>query len=650
MAAFHSLVSLFEGCSNGKCVSQLHSFLIKTCILQDAFVFPELLNLYSSYLPPENVTKLFDETLQRNTYSWNSILKCYCRAKNYKGALNLFSLMMSSEKCDAFTITYVLKACSGLRALNFGRAIHGSVKKNESLNSNLFIGSGLIELYSKCGNVQEAKYVYKEHNEPDVVLWTTMVTAFEQNNRPEEALVCFSRMVIMGRLIPDMITLVSVVSACVQLLDAKAGRSVHGFFIRREFDKGLSFMNALLNLYSKSGLFKLAASLFMKMEEKDMVSWGSMISCYAHNGAPTRALELLSKMMISGIQPNAVIVLSTLQACEASGNLEMGRKMHKFVMQKEFEVDVLLSTALIDMYMACKSPDEAVDVFKRIPVKDAISWSAIISGFVQNGLTNKALALFCDMLSSETRPDDVLMVKILTACSEIGFLLLACCLHSYLIKGGFDDNSFIGASLIESYAKCGSLDDAVEVFGEIKDRDLVVWSSMFAGYAVHGQGKESLYLFDKMIQSSAISPNNITFLSILSACSYAGLIEEGINFFNMMVNEYQLTPESKHYSIMVDLLGRTGELDQAMGIINQIRSPVGAHVWGALLGASRIHQNVEIGEVAAKNLFQLDPSHAGYHILLSSICALDGKWDVAADIRNFVNEKQLKKVSGHSVI
>lgn len=578
------------------------------------------------------------------------MIKCYCKEKKYDDTLGLFSVMLSFEKPDNFTIPIVLKACSGLRALHFGRMVHGFVKKNDCINSSLFVGSGLIEFYSKCGYMEDALSVFEEYDQPDVVLWTTLITAYEQNDDPEEALYIFNRMVEDNGLVPDPITLVSLVSACAQLLDLNSGRSVHAFMIRREIQGGLSLWNALLNLYTKSSSVKAAAHLFRVMEEKDVISWGCMISCYAHNGSATRALELLSKMIVIGIQPNSVIVISALQACEATGNLEVGRKMHKLAVQKDFELDISVATALIDMYMSCNSPDEATDIFERMPEKDVVSWSAVLSGCVQNGMAHKSMEIFQGMIYSEIPPDSVMMVKILAACSEIGILQQACCIHGYLIRGGFDNNYFVGASLIESYAKCGSLEDAVKVFDGIQERDVVIWSSMIAGFGFHGHAKQALELFHQMIKNTKIVPNNVTFLSILSACSHGGLLEEGIKLYNKMVNDYKLTPESKHYSIMVDLVGRTGDLGQAMAIINQIPSPVSAHVWGALLGASRIHQNMEMGEVAMKNLSLLDPDHAGYYILLSNMYAVDGKWDVAAEVRNTVKEKQLKKLSGQSTI
>ncbi|XP_060191579.1 LOW QUALITY PROTEIN: putative pentatricopeptide repeat-containing protein At3g01580 [Lycium barbarum] len=638
------VLNLVGVCRKAKLLSQLHSLTIKTGLLYETHLAPKLTELYFELLPFQTARKLFDEIPHPNVYTWNCILQRFCGRKQFEEVLSLFSSVFLFEKPDHFTLLFALKACSALKTLNFGKTIHGLGKKHGNIDSNMFLGSGLIEMYSKCGNMDDALCTFEEYSKPDIVLWTTLVSGYEKNFKPDEALAVFTGMVITRGVSPDPITLVTVVSACTQLLNLKAGKSIHGVLIRKGYENPLPLFNALLNLYTKTGSIEYAESLFRVMEEKDVISWSCVISCYAHNGATDRAISLFDEMIYKGVEPNSVSVISALQACEASCNIGKGRKIHELAFQKGFERDILVSTALIDMYMSCCAPNEAIMVFDRMLSKDSVSWFGLLCGCIQNGMANKSMEIFCDMLASDIHPDDIVMVKILGACSELGILQLACCLHGYVTKGGFISNLFVGASLIECYTKCGSLEEAIEVFGRLTDKDVVIWSSMFAGYGIHGQARESIKLFHRMVTDSTVRPNKVTFLSILTACSHAGFVEEGIEFFNMMLNEYQLMPESKHYAIIVDLLGRTGELDKAMCIINQMQSEVGAHVWGALLGACRIHQNAEIGEVAARNLLRLDPDHAGYYILLSNVYAVDGKWDDAAELRSSIKERELKKL------
>ncbi|XP_009793788.1 putative pentatricopeptide repeat-containing protein At3g01580 [Nicotiana sylvestris] len=645
------VLKLVGVCTTAKLLTQLHSLIIRTGLNQDIQLAAKLTELYFELLPVQTARKVFDEIPHPSAYTYNRILQRFFGIKRYGEVLSLFSSMLSFEKPDHFTLLFALKSCSALKALNFGKTIHGFGIKHGNIHSNMFLGSTLIQFYSKCGDMDDALRVFEEYTKPDLVLWTTLVTGYEQSFKPDEALAVFTGMMMTRGVSPDPVTLATVVSACTQLLNLKAGESVHGLVIRMNNKSPLPVSNALLNLYAKTGSIEYGVNLFRMMEEKDVISWSCIISCCAHNGATDRAISLVDEMIHKGVEPNLVCVISALQACEASCNLDKGRKIHELAFQKGLELDILVSTALIDMYMSCCSPKEAIMVFDRMLNKDDISWFSLLCGCVQNGMLYKSMQIFCDMTSSDIQPDATVMVKILGACSELGIIQLTSCLHGYVIRGGFTSNSFVGASLIECYAKCGSLEEAVKVFeGLTDDKDIVVWSSMFAGYGIHGQAKESIKLFHRMVRDSSVRPNKVTFLSILAACSHAGLVEEGIELFNMMLNEYQLMPESKHYAIIVDLLGRTGELDKAMCFINQMHSRAGAHVWGALLGACGIHQNTEIGEVAARKLLQLDPDHAGYYILLSNVYAVDGKWDGAAELRGSIKEKQLKTITGQSVV
>ncbi|KAK8278234.1 hypothetical protein V6Z11_D09G029100 [Gossypium hirsutum] len=649
------LINLCKACNDGKSTAKLHSQILKTGFSHDSFLATKLTSLYSNFSSIEQVQKLFDEMPQRTVYLWNSILRAYSKRKQWKKTWVLFKNMISDEKGeenvpDNYTLSTVLKACAELQLLKHGKILHGFLWKHEKIRLDLFVGSASIEFYSKCGEMSDASKVFNEFEKPDVVLWTSMVSGYEQNGYFEKAIAFFSRMVLEEGVDPDRVTLVSLVSACAKLMNLKLGRSVHGFVVRRGFESELSLVNALLNMYAKTGIVKVAEILFRMIEVKDVVTWSSMIGCYSRNGASVESLNLFNEMINKGCRPNAVTVVSALQACAVACDLDEGRRIHELATKRGFELEVSVSTALIDMYMKCLSPDEAVNVFRKMPGKDVVAWVALLSGYALNGMANKSIGIFKDMLCSGIQPDAVSMVKILASSSELGILHQAECLHGYVTSSGFDNNAFIGASLIELYSKCGSLDYAIKVFEGIIDKDVVLWSAMIAGFGIHGRGEEALKLFHRMVKSSAARPNDVTFVSILSACSHAGLLLQGIEIFHMMVNNYGLHPGSEHYGIVVDLLGRTGELEKAMDIINRMPVPVEPHVWGALLAACRIHHNVEIGEVAAKNLLCLDSNHAGYYILLSNMYGVDGKWGNLAKIRSLIKEKGLKKMIGQSMI
>ncbi|CAG7881906.1 unnamed protein product [Brassica rapa] len=522
---------------------------------------------------------------KRSLYQWNTLLKSLSRDKQWQQVLSQFIQMFRcEEKPDNFTIPVALKACVELRQIKCGEIIHAFINKDASLASDLYVGSALIDMYAKCGRMTQALRVFDELEEkPDIVTWSSMVSGFERNGFPFEAVEFFRRMATSYHVSPDRVTLITLVSACTKLSDSKLGRCVHGFVMRRGFEKDLSLVNSLLNCYAKSGAFKEAVHLFKVMAEKDVISWSTVIACYVQNGAAAEAL------------PYAV--------------------------------------------------------FSRIPKKDVVSWVALISGFTLNGMAHRSVEEFSKMLlENNTRPDSILMVKVLKSCSDLGFLEQAECFHSYLIKFGFDSNPFIGASLVELYSRCGSLGSACKVFDEITLKDTVVWTSLITGYGIHGKGTKALETFNQMVESSEVEPNDVTFLSVLSACSHSGLIGEGLRIFELMVSQYGLVPNLEHYAVLVDLLGRVGELDTAIEITKRMPFSPTPQVLGTLLGACRIHQNDEMAETVAKKLFELEPNHAGYYMLMSNMYGVKGEWENVEKLRNAVRNRGIKNGLAESLI
>ncbi|EPS73646.1 hypothetical protein M569_01107, partial [Genlisea aurea] len=587
---------------------------------------------------------------------WNRLFNLHYSENRYRECLSLFSGIFPQK--PGFCATAVtLKACAGLRSLVFGKMVHGFIKKTDEIGRNLFVVSALVQLYAKCGEMDDALCVFDEYPRPDTVLWTCVITGYEQNHQPEQSLKFFGRMVAENSRPCDPITLVSLVSACGQMLNLRTGRSIHGYMIRSAFEYSLPLVNAVLHLYGKLGCINPAANLFKSMLKRDVISWGSIIACHAHHGFPGNAIDLFNQMLAGGIEPNAVSFVSAFQACEVTRNLEEGKRLHKFAAMKGFDTDLFVSTALVDMYMNCCSPSEAFEVFDSMPQKDAFCFSAMLSGCVRNGMPYESIQLFHDMVVSNLRPGAFDLVNALAACSELGFLQQTRCCHSFTVKHGFQSDPFTSASLVECYAKCGSLDEAFDIFSNTKSRDVVMWSAMLAAYGYHGKAEDALEMFNEMVNSSVSKPNEVSFLSLLSACSQAGLLNEGSQIFNRMLNEYELSPGSKHYGTVVDLLGRAGELEEALEfIISRVppQPPAGSSdVWGALLGACWVHKESEMGEVAAKELMKLGSSRGGggHRILMSNMYAADGKWVDAAEVRRrvAVGKKEVRR-RGESVI
>ncbi|WOL17623.1 pentatricopeptide repeat-containing protein [Canna indica] len=649
------LSDLIASCLDAKSLAQLHALLLRSGHLAaaDCFFATRLASAYSKLRHTQHARKLFDEIAHPSTFLYNAILRAHSGAGQWPETLYLFRCMIgarsSYNRPDEFTLSVALKACAALSALQHGQAVHGLAVKTRGACSDMFVGSALVEMYSRCGEMEDAMAVFDGFSEPDVVLRTSVVTAYQRNGNFGEAVSFFSRMVMGKGVVPDPVTLISVVSAIAQLGNLYYGKSCHGFFVRMGFEYKLPLANSILNLYAKLGEINSAMKLFDRMHVRDVITWSSMISCYAHNGHAVAALDVYKKMIEIGVEPNFITLVSVLQACALALDLEEGRKVHEFATKKGYGSELAVSTALIDMYMNCSCYAEAIDIFHRMPEKDVVAWAAIISGYAQNGMANESLKVFQDMLSDGPNPDAVVMVKVLTASSQLGILRQALCIHGFLVKDGFDKKVFVGAALVDLYSKCGSLSNAIEVFKMTDEKDVVLWSSMIAAYGMHGLGIKAIATFEHMIQSS-IRPNSVTFVTILSACSHSGLVNEGRRIFDGMSQIYGVIPTSEHYCIMVDLFGRTGKLQEALRLIQHIPKPVSPHVWCALLSGCMIHHNCDMGELVARNLLKIEAEHAGYYNLLSNIYAFDEKWDQMSGVKRMMKERGIRKTPGYSSV
>jgi pentatricopeptide repeat protein len=490
---------------------------------------------------------------------------------------------------------------------------------------------------------------YNAFEEPDMVLRTSVVTGYEQNGMAQEALEFFARHVVGEGVVMSPVTLVSVISAAAQLRHVRIGQACHAFALRNDFEYDLVLMNALVGFYMRIEAVQAARRLFDGMTERDVVTWSCMITGYVQSGETCEALSVYKKMVEAGMKPNSVTLVTVAQACSHALDVEEGKRVHDIAVKIGCELEMTVATALVDMYMKCSCHEKAMQLFRRMPKKDAVACAAVISGLTQNGLPDESMRVFKCMLLDGPVPDAVTIVKVLAACSESAVVRQAFCLHGYLINTGFCDKIFVAAALVDMYSKCGNLGSAVRVFESATEKDVVTWSSMIAGYGVHGLGQQAVALYQRMVASS-VRPNSQTFVSVLSACSHSGLVQEGKSIFKSMTQVYGLTPNREHCSAIVDLLGRAGELQEATELLQEMGGTADAHTWCALLAACRTHRVTEMSEVVAAKLLKLDPDHVGYYNLLTNIYAFDEKWDSVKETRGIIRDRGLNKVPGISAV
>lgn len=345
--------------------------------------------------------------------------------------------------------------------------------------------------------------------------------------------------------------------------------------------------------------------------------------------------------------PNPFSFSIALRACAGWKELGQGKQIHAHIIKTGFETDTVLGNALIDTYARCESIEDAFEAFDRMPDLDVISWNTIIAGCGKVGFGKEALLFFREMQSKAVKPDQYTFASVLATCASMALLDNGKQVHAHILRKGFQLNVYMMNALIDVYAKCGSIIYSRYVFDRIPLRVLISWTTMIAGYARHGYGKEAIKVFQEM-QLAGILPDYITFVGVLSACSHAGLINEGWYYFNSMSRDYGISPTSEHYACMVDLLGRVGHLDEAHELISTMSIEPEASVWGALLSACRVCVNLELGKLAAERLFELKPQNAGTYVFLSNIDSASGRWDAATKMRSLMKNGGIKKDQGRS--
>eukprot|EP01018_Ginkgo_biloba_P039032 Gb_40503 [translate_table: standard] len=767
---------------------EVHDCIIKSGFESDVCVANALIDMYGKCGSLEDARQLFDKMSQRDVVSWNAAIAGYMHYGHANEGLKLFQHMqLTGMKPNSVTIATVLLACFHSAGLQLGKEIHDYVIRN-GLDFEFVMGNALMDMYAKCGRVHYARQVFDKMLQRDMVSWKAMIAGYSQRGCSEDALELFRQMQEAG-LKPDSPIIVAVLTACAQSGALREGKEIHAYIMRSGLESDVFVGNTLIDMYAKSQRIESAQRVFEKIPQKDLVSWNVMITGFAQNGHIDDALKLFYQMPLAGVKPdiitwNALIaayahlgcgdealrvfqqmqktgitpntiswtvmiagnaqcrhdekafwlfhqmqlagvksdcvtIATVLQACIHVPALKQGKEIHACILKGGYESELFLENALIDMYAKCGSIEDSRHVFDKILQRDRVSWNtmiagyaqkghgdeafklfdemqmaglkpcmitwnALISGYAQNGNGSKALKLIRQMHLAGSKPnliswtamiagyahsgqgnealklfrqmqqaglkcDTVTLMSVLPACAHLPSLEQGKEVHNYILRHGFESDIFMGNALIDMYAKCGSIENAHLIFDKMSQRNFVSWTTMIMGYAMHGQGECALKLFLQM-QQAGLRPDHITFIGVLSACSHAGLVAEGCRYFDLMSRDYGITPSMEHHACMVDLLGRAGRLDEAHDFINKMPVEPNASVWGALLGACRVHGNTELGKLVAEHLFKLEPKNAGYYVLLSNIYAAAGRWDDVVKVRKMMKEEGLTKRPGCSWI
>ncbi|XP_062111603.1 pentatricopeptide repeat-containing protein At2g02980, chloroplastic [Humulus lupulus] len=441
----------------------------------------------------------------------------------------------------------------------------------------------------------------------------------------------------------------SLIPKCTSLRELK---QIHAFSIKIHLQNDISVLIRLINFCTVNPTFAsmdYAHHLFDQIPQPDIVVFNMLARGYARSKTPLGAIPLFAQILSADILPDDYTFPALLKACACSKALEEGKQLHCLAIKHGLSLNVYVFPTLINMYTACNDIHAARRVFDNVEDPCIIMYNAIITGYTRNSLPNEALALFRQLQVSNVKPTDVTMLSVLSSCALLGALDLGRWAHEYVKKNGFDIYVKVNTAVIDMYAKCGSLEDSESVFENMPVKDTQAWSAMIMAYAIHGRGSKAVSMFEKM-KRERVKPDEITFLGLLYACSHSGLVEEGYKYFYTMSDKYGIIPGIKHYGCMVDLLSRSGQLEEAYKFIDKLPITPTPLLWRTLLSACSSHGNVELGKLVIKRIFELDDSHGGDYVILSNLYAKTGRWEDVDLLRKMMNDKGVAKIPGCSSI
>ncbi|KAM4094579.1 hypothetical protein ACB094_06G205800 [Castanea mollissima] len=615
---------------------------------RDEFSWSTIIAAYANIGRLDEARELFDEAPKKSSITWSSLISGYYRHGCEIEAFELFCQMrLEGQKPSQYTLGSVLRGCSILGLRQRGENLHGYAIKT-GFDSNVFVATGLVDMYAKCKCILEAECLFETlADRKNNVSWTAMITGYSQNGDGYKAIEYFRDMRTKG-VESNQFTFPSILTACATVSACDFGAQVHGCIVRSGFGANVFVQSALVCMYAKCGDLRSARTGLETMETDDVISYNSMIVGCVRHGFEEEVLSLFRKMHSRDMKIDAFTFPSVLNSFASMMDMKSSKSVHCLIIKTGFEAYNLVSNALVDMYAKQGSLACACEVFNQMVDKDVISWTSLVTGYAHNGSHEEAIKLFHDMITTGTCPDEYVIASILSACAGLTVLEFGKQVHANFIKSGLESLS-IDNSLVTMYAKCGCIEDASRVFNSMRVRNVITWTALIVGYAQNGKVKDSLQFCDQMI-ATGTKPDFITFIGLLFACSHAGLVENGLQYFESMDKVYGIKPGPEHYACMIDLWGRSGHLNEAMELLNRMDVKPDATVWKALLGACRVHGDLELGESAANKLFELEPSNAVPYILLANMYSAAGKSEDFARIRQLMKSMGIRKEPGCSWI
>ncbi|CAM8976737.1 unnamed protein product [Rhodiola kirilowii] len=588
-----------------------------------------------------------------------------------------------------------------LEVESFAELLHKATTtaKNVSEIHARMIISGVIEIPFAASQLLSspvlvdyayARSIFGRISSPNVFIWNMMLKRSQLGKEAFESghpLLLYKEMVRAGagagNIRPDGHTFMYLLKALMGCGCQISGvKQIHACILRFGFATSEFVSSVLLRVYVDCGFVEKGHQVFDEMSEPGLVVWTAMIRAYVCLESSAQALDLFRRMRECDVMLDSVALATVVSACGLAKDLHTAKAVHGFVIRCGVVVDEVLSVGVLSMYGDCGCLDLAYRVFERMatnkknnvawncmiyqcvqrdrlelarelfssmPDKDVVTWNTLIQGLCRIGQHKEALALFHEMVSKGVKANILTLSGALSACASLGALETGTWIHAYANKNHMNSDGSLDSGLVEMYSKCGYIDKAVHLFDNSDWRDLFSWTMIICGLALHGQGIKALDYFTTMVEFGT-KPDDVTLIGVLNACAHSGLVDQGWRYFQSMKTVYCLEPKIEHYGCMVDLLGRMGRLSEAYKLISSMPMPANEVIWSTLLSACRVHNNVELGEIASRMLLQLDPHDPWVRVMLSNMYAKEARWEGVQRLRKELKEKGLRKSPGCSSV
>ncbi|KAK6913351.1 E motif [Dillenia turbinata] len=457
----------------------------------------------------------------------------------------------------------------------------------------------------------------------------------------QEALELFEIIEIEGEIDLDVSTFDALVDACISLQSIKGVKRVFNYVISSGGELDQYMRDRVLLMHVKCRMMIDARRLFDEMPEKSLFSWNTIIVGLVDCGDYLDAFQLFLELWDDFPDISSRTLATVIRAAAGLGHVLVGRQLHSCALKMGIGGDIFVACALIDMYSKCGSIVDARIAFDEMPERNTVGWNTIIAGYALHGYSEEALDMYYEMRDSGVQMDHFTFSILVRICTRLASLEHAKQAHASLVRHGFGLDTVASTALVDFYCKWGRLEDARHVFDKMPQKNVISWNALIAGYANHGRGNEAVELFEQMLHEGMV-PNHVTFLAVLSACSYSGLSELGWEIFEAMARDHKIKPRAMHYACMIELLGREGLLDEAFALIRDAPFSPTKNMWAALLTAARFHKNFELGKFAAEKLYGMEPEKLSNYIVLLNIYNSSGKLKEAASVVQTLKRKGLR--------